>query len=37
LSCHFYDGIHSGRPTLAILPLHWDTNGWPEVRLPLVK
>ena len=33
LSCHFYDGTRHGRATLAILPLHWDANGWPEVDL----
>ena len=33
LSCHFYDGTREGRSTLAILPLHWNTNGWPEVLL----
>ena len=32
LSCHFYDGARHGQPTLAILPLRWDTNGWPEAR-----
>jgi arabinan endo-1,5-alpha-L-arabinosidase len=31
LSCHFYDGTRGGMPTLALLPLRWDTNGWPEV------
>jgi len=30
-SCHFYDGTRHGTPTLAILPLHWSTDGWPEV------
>jgi arabinan endo-1,5-alpha-L-arabinosidase len=30
-SCHFYDGTRHGNSTLAILPLSWDTNGWPEV------
>lgn len=34
LSCHFYDGTRHGLPTLAILPLRWDTHGWPEVRRP---
>ena len=34
LSCHFYDGTRAGAPTLAILPFHWTTNGWPEVQLP---
>lgn len=30
-SCHFYDATRAGNPTLAILPLRWDTNGWPEI------
>lgn len=30
-SCHFYDGSRNGMPTLAILPLDWDTNGWPQI------
>jgi arabinan endo-1,5-alpha-L-arabinosidase len=30
-SCHFYDGTRGGISTLAILPLQWDTNGWPEI------
>jgi arabinan endo-1,5-alpha-L-arabinosidase len=30
-SCHFYDGTRRGLSTLAILPLHWRTNGWPEI------
>jgi arabinan endo-1,5-alpha-L-arabinosidase len=30
-SCHFYDGTHQGRPTLGLLPLRWDADGWPEV------
>lgn len=34
LSCHFYDGTRHGSATLAILPVHWNTNGWPEVDLP---
>jgi arabinan endo-1,5-alpha-L-arabinosidase len=33
LSCHYYDGTREGLPTLAILPLRWNTNGWPEVLL----
>jgi arabinan endo-1,5-alpha-L-arabinosidase len=32
-SCHFYDGTHNGMSSLAILPLKWDTNGWPEIIL----
>jgi arabinan endo-1,5-alpha-L-arabinosidase len=35
LSCHFYDGTQLGRPTLAILPLQWNKDGWPEVNLPV--
>jgi arabinan endo-1,5-alpha-L-arabinosidase len=31
-SCHFYDGKHGGRPTLGILPLHWASDGWPEIQ-----
>lgn len=34
LSCHYYDGTESGRPTLAILPLRWNAGGWPEVEMP---
>ncbi len=30
-SCHFYDGSRQGLSTLAILPLQWQTNGWPEI------
>ena len=30
-SCHFYDGARGGNSTLAILPLHWSTNDWPEI------
>jgi arabinan endo-1,5-alpha-L-arabinosidase len=32
LSCHFYNGRRGGAPTLAILPLHWDADGWPIVK-----
>lgn len=32
LSCHFYDGTRHGQPALAILPLRWGSNDWPEVR-----
>jgi arabinan endo-1,5-alpha-L-arabinosidase len=31
-SCHFYDGTRRGMATLAILPLQWQTNGWPQIR-----
>jgi arabinan endo-1,5-alpha-L-arabinosidase len=30
-SCHFYDGTRQGRPTLGLLPLQWNADGWPEV------
>jgi len=30
--CHFYDGTRRGSPTLAIRPLQWDDQGWPELR-----
>jgi len=33
LSCHFYDGTRFGMPALAVLPLRWGSNGWPEVVL----
>jgi len=32
LSCHFYDGTRDGRPTLGLLPLHWEADGWPKVQ-----
>lgn len=31
-SCHFYDGERHGFSMLAILPLSWNTNGWPEIN-----
>jgi arabinan endo-1,5-alpha-L-arabinosidase len=31
VSCHFYDGTRRGISALAILPLKWDGDGWPEV------
>jgi arabinan endo-1,5-alpha-L-arabinosidase len=37
LSCHFYDGKRRGMSTLAILPLEWNTNGWPEVNARFLK
>lgn len=33
-SCHFYDATRHGAPTLALLPLHWSADGWPEVQVP---
>jgi arabinan endo-1,5-alpha-L-arabinosidase len=32
LSCHFYDGTRDGRPTLGLLPLRWEADGWPQIR-----
>lgn len=34
-SCHFYDATRYGVSTLAILPLKWDADGWPEVGVKL--
>ena len=31
-SCHFYDGTREGRPTLGLLPLRWDGDGWPRIQ-----
>jgi arabinan endo-1,5-alpha-L-arabinosidase len=30
LSCHFYDGARRGLATLALRPLRWKADGWPE-------
>ena len=30
-SCHFYDGTERGRSKLAIRPLQWRDDGWPEL------
>ncbi len=30
VSCHFYDGEKGGAHTLAIFPLRWTDEGWPE-------
>ncbi len=30
-SCHFYDASNRGMSTLAILPLRWTENEWPEI------
>jgi arabinan endo-1,5-alpha-L-arabinosidase len=32
LSCHFYDGTREGQPTLGLLPLTWEADGWPRVQ-----
>jgi len=37
LSCHYYDGENNGRPTLAILPLQWAADGWPECVVDVGK
>jgi arabinan endo-1,5-alpha-L-arabinosidase len=34
LSCHYYDGNRRGSATLAILPLQWSAEGWPELSEP---
>ena len=31
LSCHFYDAGRNGSSMLAILPLGWGTNAWPQI------
>ncbi len=36
-SCHFYDGSRRGVATFAILPLGWDTNGWPQIDWDKLK
>jgi arabinan endo-1,5-alpha-L-arabinosidase len=36
-SCHFYDGTRRGLSTLALLPLQWQTNGWPCIKSPLAR
>ena len=36
-SCHYYDGNHNGMSSLALFPLRWTTNGWPEVVSPNFK
>lgn len=36
-SCHFYDGQRYGYPMLAVLPLRWNTNGWPEINWNRLK
>jgi arabinan endo-1,5-alpha-L-arabinosidase len=30
-SCHFYDASRAGLSTLAILPLRWTSDDWPEI------
>ena len=30
-SCHVYDASQNGRPTYALRPVTWDTDGWPVV------
>ena len=34
LVCHAYDAENNGIPTLRILPLNWDSNGWPVMNNP---
>ncbi len=35
LILHAYDAENHGVPTLRILPLNWDVNGWPVINTPL--
>ncbi len=37
LSCHFYDATQGGRGTLAVMPLRWSKDGWPETVLSPVS
>ena len=30
-SCHFYDASRAGLSTLAILPMRWTSDDWPEI------
>lgn len=32
MSYHYYDSRSMGRPSLDIIPIEWDENGWPYVR-----
>ena len=32
-SCHFYDGTRHGMSALAILPLTWESSGWPAIHM----
>jgi arabinan endo-1,5-alpha-L-arabinosidase len=36
-SCHFYDGQRHGWSMLAVLPLGWTANGWPEINWDKLK
>jgi arabinan endo-1,5-alpha-L-arabinosidase len=36
-SCHYYDGTRNGLSMLAIRPLQWNANGWPEIITNAVK
>lgn len=36
-SCHFYDGTRHGIPTLAVMPLKWNADGWPEINWSELK
>jgi len=31
LATHYYDGARNGFPTLQVLPMTWDRDGWPAV------
>lgn len=34
LSYHYYDGSRRGRATLAVRPLQWNADGWPQLGEP---
>jgi arabinan endo-1,5-alpha-L-arabinosidase len=36
-SCHFYDGTRNGVSMLAVRPLQWNANGWPQIITNAVK
>jgi arabinan endo-1,5-alpha-L-arabinosidase len=36
-SCHFYDGTRNGLSTLAVMPLQWNANGWPQIITNMLK
>ncbi len=35
LSYHYYDGSRGGRAALAVRPLQWDADAWPQLAEPL--
>jgi arabinan endo-1,5-alpha-L-arabinosidase len=37
LGYHYYDGARGGLASLAVMPLQWDTGGWPTVTGPPLR